>query len=83
VTGRILAGVVDTDAALEAERQRHMRDTALGRIQAATHLRQEATTMLMLAIRGAHRCGATVRELEIESGEKPATIRRVVKGGSL
>lgn len=61
----------------------HLRDTALGRAQAASHLRTEATTLLTTAIRGAHAAGATREQIRIETGLTPAAIARVLKGRAL
>ena len=61
----------------------HMRDTAIGRIQIAadTHLR--ATEQLADAIRAAHKAGATIEQLAIESGLPIALARKVATGSGV
>jgi hypothetical protein len=65
------------------EQELHMRETALGRIQAASSIHRETTVLLMDAIRSAHKTGASKELIRIESGLPIARINRVLKGGML
>lgn len=67
----------------EEVRFAHMRDTAIGRLQAARAIHEEATSICMSAIRAAYSAGASKEQIRIESGLTMQTINRVIKGGKL
>ena len=67
----------------QLDRERHMRDTALGRVQVAADIRLRASEMLVSAIRAAHAGGASVEALAIESGLPEGVVRRIARGRGL
>lgn len=72
--------VVHIDPA-QLDRQRHQRDTAIGRLQIAADIRLRATEQLASAMRAAHRAGATIEQLSIEAGLPMALTRKIATGG--
>jgi hypothetical protein len=58
----------------------HMRDTALGRVQAASALHREAGTILTDAMRAYRKTGGSEATLVIESGLKLSVVRAIVAG---
>lgn len=62
------------------ERGAHMRDTALGRVQAASELSRVAGELLTDAMRAYAAAGGELENLALEAGLDLRTVRAIVKG---
>lgn len=68
---------------MDKDERLRMRWLAMGRLQAAAAVRIDVEETITMSLRGAHRLGATIQELRIESGLSERVVRRVVRGGKL
>lgn len=58
----------------------HMRETALGRVQASSALHREAGSLLTDAMRAYMKAGGTIDVLMVETGLTLSVVRSIVNG---